>query len=174
MSILKMRTYQNVRTQNAYLTRSAYSKCVRKRKVKVRLNRFKLWNIKLIWKFLRTNPDFSPFSQKRCLQSIDTWMSNRRDLWFQHRPHQNTFDSNQGMQDATFPYSKIFWSWKMTFASVLSFYWGMGWFFILLEGWSLNCFFTSSNAITKILLIYRSALILTYCSTKIRGDFQVL
>ena len=42
-----MRTYQNMRTQTAYLLKYAYSKCVPKRKVKVKLNRSKSWKVSL-------------------------------------------------------------------------------------------------------------------------------
>ena len=44
-----MRTYQNMRNQNAYLTGNAYSKHVPKRKVKVRLNRSKSLKVRVIY-----------------------------------------------------------------------------------------------------------------------------
>ena len=54
-------------------------------------------------------------AQKRFLQTINIWMRNRRDLCFQHRPHQKP--TNQAMQEVKS-------HWKMTFVSILNFYWG--------------------------------------------------
>ena len=50
---------------------------------------------------------FCPFSQKRCLEIINTWMSKRRDLCLQHRSPKSLLDSNQAMEEATSLYSKI-------------------------------------------------------------------
>ena len=62
---------------------------------------------------------FSPFTQKRCLQSINTWMSNRTDFRFQQRPHRKI----HGIQTKQCRRIHILVSesWKMTLASVLSF-----------------------------------------------------
>ena len=75
---------------------------------------------------------FSPFSQRRCLQSINTWMSYKRDLCFQHRPHQKSIVFKSG--DAGCHISLLQISWKMMFAPVLSFYCSVGWCSNLLEG----------------------------------------
>ena len=46
-------------------------------------------------RFLR---HFSPFTLKRCLQSINTWMSSRTDIFL---------NEIQAMQENTSPYSRI-------------------------------------------------------------------
>ena len=96
--------------------------------------------------------NLNPFTHKRCLQNINTWMRNITDHLFQQRPHRKSMGLNQ-----------VWGSHISLLQNLGKWHWHQSWVFLVVwdgapfcwkvKGWSLKCFFISSNTKTKISLM---------------------